>query len=562
MKKLYFFHPALLVLLVTVLLQSCKKDDEPIHPEIQTLEITPLSASSAELKGTVVHKGKYGILDHGFIYGFNSSLDDNWSAKVSLGKDVPANTFTKQVDGLYLANSYYNNQNLYVKAYITNEKGTVYGQIVTVTLPSPNVQSIAPSSGKAGDLITITGQFFTSNKDELEITFGNIRSKVVEASNSKIVVEVPTAITNYYSSNQVPVIIKMAGRQLNVTSTFRIVPSVKDFSPKAGPVGTVITLAGDNITNYYASYSNVKVLFGQIQIPINSYNNYSIQVVVPKSITSEKITISVVIDGVTTVLPGEFLVTPPTIASISPASGLPSSSFSIFGSNFPTGSYYESNVTVKMDDIAISSAFVSSGQLTITVPSDLPKGDYKVTVTSGPHTVEAPQKYKVLAPAISGFSPTSGGIGKEVLIQGTFVPYQSYIVYFGSVSTYATSSTSSAIRATVPTGVQAGKVKLSVQYGNKMLVADDEFTVLAPSITSFLPSSGVAGTVVIITGTNFNPTAWTTVKFGTTQVNILSITETTIQAMVPSNLTPGAMKLSVVNNGQTVVSTDNFTVIN
>lgn len=562
MNKLFIYRT--LLLLSLALCQSCKEEEENIHPAIQTLEITTVSSTSALLKGNITNKGKYPVTDHGFIYGPTADLNENWGTKVTLGKDIPDNTYSTLVDRIPFLNQYNNNRTLYARAYLTNDQGTVYGQVVSVLMPSPNVQSIVPTSGKAGDRITITGQFFTTNKDELDVVFGNAHATILEVSATELVVEVPTGITNYYYNySQVPVTLNMAGQSLNVTSSFRVIPSVKDFSPKEGNLGTSITISGENFHNYYSSYTTIRVLLGQIEVPVNSYNQYGIQVVVPGTVTTDKLVISVIIDGVTTVLPGEFSITPPVVTSISPASGLPGSSFSIFGNNFPAGysGYNDYYLKAKMGEVPVSFSSISSGQLTLMVPTDMPVGEYKITVTAGPHTVEAPQNYTVLAPSISSFSPTSGSVGKEVVLQGQFLPNQNYQVNFGSVSAHAYSNSSTTLRVNVPAGLDPGKVKISIQYGNQTIVAADEFTVVVPTITSFSPGSGVAGTIVTITGQAFNPNAYyTTVKFGTIETNILSITETSVRVMVPSSAPVGAMKLSVINNGQTIVSTDNFTV--
>jgi len=555
----------LLLLFSFFLLQSCEKDEE-VHPEIHTMEITALSPSTATLKGNVITKGKFAVLDYGFVYGYSPDLSETNGAKASLGKDPQTGTYTKEVSVSSLPSGYYYDRTLYARAYLRNEKGTVFGQVASVMLPSPSVQSIMPGSGKAGDRITINGTFFASNANEVGVTFGGISAQVVEVTPSKVVVEVPAGITsnNYYSYNQVQVVLTMANQNHNVTTDFRITPTVKDFSPKSGPLGTAITISGDNMpsSNYYYGGS-ISVLIGQTAVSVSSYSAAGIQVVVPTNISSERVALSVIIDGVTTVLPGEFTVTPHTVSSISPASGLPGSSFSIFGSNFPYNSYYyNSVVSVKIGETPTSVSYSSTGQLTVSVPQNMAAGSYKVKVTAGPHTVEAPQQYQVLAPSISGFAPTSGGIGREVVISGTFLSGNYYDVYFGSVQTRAYSSSSGSIRVQVPPGVDAGNVKIKVQHGNVLLEAAGNFTVLAPAISSFSPSTGVAGSVVTITGSGFTPsTYYTTVKFGTVVTSILSVTENSIRAVVPSGVT-GAVKINVIHNGQTLISNDNFTVTN
>ncbi len=556
-------HPFLLALFFILLLQGCK-EEEVSHPEVQTVEVTALSPTSVTLKGLILNKGDFKVIDYGFVYGFNSDLSETRGTKASLGKDAQTGEFTHNLSGLNWSGYYYD-RTLYARAYLTNEKGTVFGQISTVVMPSPNVQGISPSSGKSGDRVTISGNFFTNNKEEVEVRFGNTSAKVVEVSPSKVVAEVPSGIntSSYYNYNQVPVKVWMAGQEYTVSSNFKVIPTLKDFSPKTGQIGTVITITGENLPSSYYYSSAARVFMNQTEVSVTSYSPTGLQVQVPYTLTSDKVSISVLIDGVTTILPGEFVVTPHTVSSISPASGLTGSSFSVFG-NFPLNSsyYYNSNITVKLGEVPANVSVVSTGQLTVTVPFDLPAGSYKVRVTAGPHTVDAPEQYKVSSPEITGFSPTSGGIGKEVVINGKFLANQYYTVYFGSDAVSAHSVTASSLKVYVPSGLEAGKVNIAVRHGNQLIEAEDEFTVLAPSIASFSPTSGVAGSVVTITTSGFTPSkSWTAVKFGTVSTTVLSVAENTIQAVVPSNIT-GSMKIHVIHNGQTLISPDNFTVTN
>jgi len=79
----------------------------------------------------------------------------------------------------------------------------------------------------------------------------------------------------------------------------------------------------------------------------------------------------------------------------------------------------------------------------------------------------------------------------------------------------------------------------------------------APTITSFTPDSGPAGTQVTLTGTNF--TGATSVKFNATAAVTFSVdADTQIRANVPANATTG--KISVTTAGGTTTSALNFTV--
>ena len=91
------------------------------------------------------------------------------------------------------------------------------------------------------------------------------------------------------------------------------------------------------------------------------------------------------------------------------------------------------------------------------------------------------------------------------------------------------------------------------------VVSFSVIAVLPPTITSFTPSSGLIGTTVIITGTNFDPVpANNTVQFNGTLATATASTTTSITTTVPVGATTGPITVTVVGN--TATSATNFTV--
>ena len=80
-----------------------------------------------------------------------------------------------------------------------------------------------------------------------------------------------------------------------------------------------------------------------------------------------------------------------------------------------------------------------------------------------------------------------------------------------------------------------------------------------PTITSFTPTSGVIGTQVTITGTNFGTTtAANVVKFGTVTATVSTASATSLVTTVPVGTTTG--KISVTVDKKTATSTTDYTV--
>lgn len=108
------------------------------------------------------------------------------------------------------------------------------------------------------------------------------------------------------------------------------------------------------------------------------------------------------------------------------------------------------------------------------------------------------------------FTPDGGPVGATVTIYGTgfaATPSQNTVTFNG-VSATVTSASATRLVTTVPTSATTGAISVTTSAGTATSSAS--FTVSGtgvPSITSFTPTSGAAGTAVTVTGTNFETTA-------------------------------------------------------
>src|SRR5205814_518941 len=140
----------------------------------------------------------------------------------------------------------------------------------------------------------------------------------------------------------------------------------------------------------------------------------------------------------------------------------------------------------------------------------------------------------VPAPSITSLNPTSGVAGTSVTIAGAnFGATQgTSTVTFSGTAAVPTSWSATSIVVPVPAGATTGNVVVTVTVGG---VASNgvsfTVTVPAPSITSLNPTSGLVGTSVTVTGTNFGASQGTsTVKFNGTAATPTSWSATSIVA--------------------------------
>jgi hypothetical protein len=173
---------------------------------------------------------------------------------------------------------------------------------------------------------------------------------------------------------------------------------------------------------------------------------------------------------------------------------------------------------------------------------------------------------EVLTPTITGFTPSSGVVGSTVFISGTnfSTTLTNNVVAFNGTSASVTAANATQLTVTVPIGATTGKIALTV---NSITVnSTSDFTVTtattgAPTIASFSPTSGVIGTTVIITGTNFSTTpSNNTVLFNGVLATVSAATATQLTTLVPSGATTGKISVTVNSNTTVATSTTDFTV--
>ena len=187
------------------------------------------------------------------------------------------------------------------------------------------------------------------------------------------------------------------------------------------------------------------------------------------------------------------------------------------------------------------------------------------------------------APTITNFSPTSGGPGDEITIEGNgfspYAPYNEIAFSFAAgtepkyVAADWVNEDGTQLRATIgrypfPTrnGMPVTDPQLiAVKIGSiPPGVSDDKFTLQnipkKPVVTNFTPTEGGEGSEVMITGENFSttPTENTVTFGGDVTATPSAATATSLTVQVPSGARTGPIKVTV--DGHTGTSAATFTV--
>ncbi len=330
-------------------------------------------------------------------------------------------------------------------------------------------------------------------------------------------------------------------------------PTVSNINPTSGQVGSTVTITGANFTGVTAvKFSN------SVTATFTVVNATTITATVPAGAITGAITISKT--GCTDVQTASFTVTTPpscpTVTNLNPTSGLVGSTVTITGTNFTgvTAVKFSNNVTATF-------TVVNAATITATVPSGAVTGPLTISKTgctdvqTASFTVTTPPA----CPTVSNINPASGLVGSSVTITGTNFTGVTAVKFSNSVTATFTVVNATTISATVPSGATTGPLTISKPGCTDVQTAS--FTVTTPpacpTVSNINPTSGLVGSTVTITGTNF--TGVTGVKFSNNvSATFTVVNATTITATVPSSAVSGPLTLS--KTGCTDVQTAVFTV--
>jgi hypothetical protein len=164
----------------------------------------------------------------------------------------------------------------------------------------PQITSASPNYGAPAATITITGTSFDATQGYGLVIVGGARPDVIAWSGTSITFMVPSIAT---SGN----IVVETDRQTtnNVAFTVYSEPSITGLSVSSGPVGTSVTISGNNLLD---GEGNATATFSGIPAAISSDTSGSIQVTVPAGATTGRLLVKV--NGVAMIATTNFIVTP------------------------------------------------------------------------------------------------------------------------------------------------------------------------------------------------------------------------------------------------------------
>jgi hypothetical protein len=247
----------------------------------------------------------------------------------------------------------------------------------------------------------------------------------------------------------------------------------------------------------------------------------------------------------------------PTLAGFTPTHGPAGTTVVISGTFTPPVSSVTFNGVA-----AFGTPTATTTTVTAVVPPAATTG--KIAMTDAGGSAASTTNFTVdalPAPTITSISPTCGRVGDTVTLAGTNLIGTGAVTFRPNESATFTVVSSSQVTATVPAGAHDGTIRVttSAAAGGGGGATSPRFYVsnTCPTIASFAPTSGSAGTSVVVTGTNF--TGATAVAFNGVSATFTVNSATQITAKVPAGATTG--KITVTTPSGVATSTNAFTVM-
>lgn len=359
----------------------------------------------------------------------------------------------------------------------------------------PVIERIRPASGPPGTQVSVLGRNLGYQS---RVFLGEIELQILERLPNRWTVQIPagarsgnlvirTATGNY------------AGPSFRVTAA-PAAPQISRVEPSSAPPGAEVTLVGENFSARIAE--NI-VFLGDRPVIVRTATPTTLGVIVPTGAQSGSFVVRVSQAGEAQSPP--FTVSVGTsITRIEPPAGPPGSQITIHGTGFGEG---RRGIQVFLDNARLRVRSATSTEIVAQLPRRASSGRILVDVRNGGRA-ESPQVFVIQdRPSVSSVEPNSGSAGTQVTVRGSEFgrDLRAVRVTVDGHPFIVRSVAPDEIIATVPNDAHTGTLRVEV---NGVAHDHGEFQILAPlRVDSFSPTSGGAGTVVILRGQGFAPRA-------------------------------------------------------
>ncbi len=397
-----------------------------------------------------------------------------------------------------------------------------------------SVASLSPATVKAGDELTITGDYlnlvgeviFTDRVSVMKASF-------ISQSRTQIKLLVPAAAQTgkiaVSDAEEDPVIVYSAN-----SLTVKL-PVYTSITPNPVKAGTALTITGtdlDLVTSVVLGGNKTLTTF-------TSQSATQIVLTVPADTKDGKVTM-IPASGVRIASAEDLVMVVPTV-SVTPVTLKNGQDITVTGTNLDL----IDRVIFGGNKQGTIIAGGTATEIHVTVPDDAVTGQVKF-ITRAEKEVSGPN-LTMIDPVLLSFSPVSAKPNTDIEITGTDLDLVVEVVFEGDIKGNIGTRSETAMSVTIPVGAKTGKVKLVTKNGSTVQSAID-LTVLSnlPNFTGYTESKGVPGQILTLNGTNM-----LLIKELIFPGNILATaygvkTDTRVEVYVPENVAGGYGQITMV----------------
>ncbi len=303
---------------------------------------------------------------------------------------------------------------------------------------------------------------------------------------------------------------------------------VTDWSPKNGPIGTTVTINGENFSR------STELVFGGSPLKPRRLSEKQITFIVPQSYGDGKIVLR---DGYgPDYAVGSYaVIMPPDVSGYEPRAG-------VYGTQVEIrGSFFENGDRVLINGKPIKIVSIAPDRIVCEIP-DWATTDWLVVSREGGYESKTRGKFRVLPPqpSIARINPDYGPPGSKVRLEGTnFTDKDRF--FYGRMPVAVADRGANWVDVVVPDRAFANDYFSVRGPGGKAQSPSQFNIVVPPRIARFEPDWGAPGARVEVYGDNFRE--GDRLQIGGQWVKVVQIRPGQITIEVPQNAQSGALVL-------------------
>jgi len=260
------------ILLTVVGLFSCNKEAEiqpKDYPYVVTKEVIDIDSTGATFSAEVLDYGTEKIIDFGFIWSNNEK--EYQKSLFEEGEALKSFTYRTSTD--LDKNEIYS-----CKAYIRTKTYLIFGNVVSfqgLGSTSPEILEMNPNIGFDGTIITLKGEYLSTDSLENKVYVNNIEANVKRSNSDSIVFVIP----QMEETGNVDIYVKTGENRISQAKVFFIKgPQINSISKTSAHSGEFLTILGDN---FIQNGERIEVFFGSLKATIIDTSEARLEVIVP-----------------------------------------------------------------------------------------------------------------------------------------------------------------------------------------------------------------------------------------------------------------------------------------